>query len=118
MKYIMIHKPTPNILEKYQKSSIYILSSLFEGFGMVLIEAMACGVPCVSFDCPCGPADIITDNEDGYLVKAKDVDRLANRLKYLIDNENVRKQMGQRARENVKTIPSEGNCSYVEYLIL
>ncbi|MRT93459.1 glycosyltransferase family 4 protein [Ancylomarina sp. 16SWW S1-10-2] len=101
-QYILIHKPTPNILEKYQNSSIYLLSSLFEGFGMVLIEAMACGVPCVSFDCPCGPADIIIDNEDGYLVEAKDVDRLADRLKYLIKNEGIRKQMGEKARENVK----------------
>ncbi|MDD3201793.1 MAG: glycosyltransferase family 4 protein, partial [Bacteroidales bacterium] len=59
---------TNDIVSKYCESSIFVLSSRYEGFGMVITEAMSCGVPPVSFACPCGPKDIISDGEDGLLV--------------------------------------------------
>ena len=65
---IIMNPPTDNIMEEYLKSSICVVSSVFEGFSMVLIEAMACGLPCVSFDCPYGPRTIIKDGEDGFLI--------------------------------------------------
>jgi glycosyltransferase involved in cell wall biosynthesis len=98
---ISFYPPTQEIESKYLEASIYVMSSRFEGFGMVLIEAMACGVPCISFDCPHGPADIITDGVDGILVENGDVAGLANALIRLIENEELRKKMGTAAKGNV-----------------
>lgn len=69
---------------------------------MVLVEAMACGVPPVSFACPCGPRDIINDKEDGLLVENGNIDELAEKICYLIENEDKRKQMGTQARINAE----------------
>lgn len=101
-KGIQYFPPEKNILEKYMNSSIYVMSSRFEGFGMVLIEAMACGVPCVSFDCNYGPSDIIDHNVDGFLVENGNVKELANHILQLVNNENIRLAMGKRAKQNVK----------------
>lgn len=94
---IKLNGPTSDIESKYASSSIFVLSSRFEGFGMVLIEAMNCGVPCVSFACPCGPSDIITDGKDGILVSNGDVNALADGICRLIEDEDLRKQMGGAA---------------------
>lgn len=102
LKRVFFHQPVQDIQEKYLKSSIMVLSSRSEGFGMVLIEAMSCGLPCVSFDCPSGPRDIIRDKEDGFLVKAEDVQELSDKIALLIDNEGLRKKMGKIAFKNVK----------------
>lgn len=101
-KHIFHFPPERNIEAKYLESSIYVMSSRYEGFGMVLIEAMACGVPCVSFDCNYGPSDIINDREDGYLVTQENVDDLADRIINLIENKQLRREMGNAGRENVK----------------
>lgn len=99
--------PEKNIRQKYIESSVYVMSSRFEGFGMVLTEAMECGVPCVSFDCPSGPADIIKDGEDGFLVEKENADKLAEKLITLIENQELRKKMGAKAKENVKRFSAE-----------
>src|SRR5690606_404823 len=99
---VSFFEPVKNIEEKYLGSSVFAFSSRFEGFGMVLIEAMACGVPCVSFDCPCGPADIIRDGEDGFLVENGDVDGFTKRLLELIEDESLRVEMGRKAKQNVR----------------
>lgn len=98
---IHIHKPVDNIVEKYLESSVYVMSSRFEGFGMVLIEAMACGVPCVSFNCPCGPSSIIDHGEDGFLVPTGNIDDLSSRLMELMSSRELRIKMGAKARQNV-----------------
>ena len=102
LKQVYFHAPVSDIQLKYAEASVFVLPSRTEGFGMVLIEAMACGVPCVSFDCPSGPADIIADSEDGWLVEKENVEQLAEKLTALIKDEKLRKKMGQAARENVK----------------
>ena len=99
---VNFYSPEKNIKEKYLESSIYVMSSRFEGFGMVLIEAMACGLPCVSFDCPHGPADIIKDGEDGILVPNGDEQKLAEAIELLINDKKLRLRMGAKARHNVK----------------
>lgn len=99
---LFFFEPEKNILSKYLQSSIYVMSSRFEGFGMVLIEAMACGVPCVSFDCPFGPSDIIKNNEDGFIVENGNSEALAEKLNLVIEDDSLRKDFGVNAKQNVK----------------
>jgi glycosyltransferase involved in cell wall biosynthesis len=66
---VVFHEPVQDIEHKYVEASFYLMTSRFEGFGMVLIEAMASGLPCVAYDCPCGPRGVLTHGEDGFLVK-------------------------------------------------
>jgi len=99
---VHFYDPVKDIENKYLESSLFVLSSRFEGFGMVLIEAMACGVPCVSFDCPCGPSDIIANGTDGLLAKNGDIADLAAQLSILMANDPMRINMGKKAKENVQ----------------
>ena len=101
-KNCKLNGPTSNINEKYEESSILAFSSRFEGFGMVLLEAMSCGLPVVSFACPCGPKDIITDGKNGYLVEPENVKALAERICHLIEHEELRKEMGKAARKRAE----------------
>lgn len=94
---IRVFMPVANIMEKYIDSSILLLTSLFEPFGLVLPEAMSYGLPVVSFDCPYGPADIITDGVDGFLVKNRDIQAFADRVCQLIEDKELRQRMGQAA---------------------
>ena len=93
-----LSKPSKNIEEKYFESSIYVMSSRFEGFGLVLIEAMSCGLPCISFDCHHGPAEIISNGENGILVENGNVEQLAQAIEELINDEEKRVIMGKRAQ--------------------
>ena len=94
---IHIHQPTELIFDAYRKSSVLVSTSLFEPFGLVMPEAMSCGMPVVAYNCPYGPAEIIKDGYDGFLVTCYDVDDFAEKLCMLIDNEPLRKIMGQNA---------------------
>lgn len=99
---IHFYPPEKNIEQKYLEASVYVMSSRFEGFGMVLIEAMEFGVPCVSFTCDYGPADIIEDEVDGFLVEKEDVAALSAKVILLLGDEQLRLKMGRRAKENVQ----------------
>lgn len=98
---VHLMEATPTIVDEFAKSSIYVMSSRFEGFGLVLAEAMACGLPCVSFDCPHGPRDIITDGEDGILVENGNIEALARALERLMEDVSFRQSMGEKAINNV-----------------
>lgn len=94
--------PVTNVTEKYLESSIFILSSRFEGLPLVLMEAMSVGLAPVAFACPCGPKDIINDGENGLLCKNSDTTELASKICELIEDENLRKAIGQNAANSIK----------------
>lgn len=93
---IHVHHPESSIFQRYIESSMLLLTSLYEPFGLVLPEAMSCGLPVVAFDCPYGPADIITDGVDGFLIKDRDIEAFADRVCQLIESEELRCQMGKQ----------------------
>ena len=99
---VRVHEPTPDIFEKYCENSILLLTSAFEPFGLVLPEAMSCGLPVVAFDCPYGPADIITDGYDGFLVKERDIRLYAEKVCLLIETPDLRVKMGQAGIQSSK----------------
>lgn len=102
LHHVEMQGPSKQLNDLLADASVMAFSSRYEGFGMVLIEAMACGIPAVSFACPCGPRDIIREGEDGYLVDCFDEDMLARRLLNLMGDDSLRKTMGQRARTNMQ----------------
>lgn len=104
---VQIHRPTKQIGEEYVKSSLLVMSSHYEGFPMVMIEAMACGLPVVSFDYKCGPKDIIQHGINGLLVPEGDVKALANAMMEVMTDEAYRKMLSQNAREVVHTYSEE-----------
>ena len=85
-----------DVESEYINSSILVQPSRTEGFGLVLVEAMACGLPVISFDCENGPRSIITEGEDGFLVNPYDVDSFAERLVQLINDNELRNKMGEK----------------------
>jgi len=97
---VAFYEPVKDIQKKYQEASIYTMSSRSEGFGMVLIEAMIHGIPCVSFNCPSGPSDIISNNEDGFLVDNGDIEAMSIKVINLIEDEKLRRIMGEKASKN------------------
>lgn len=98
---------TKELAKELMKSSIFVVSSRMEGFGLVIAEAMQCGVPVVSFDCPHGPSEVINDGEDGILVENGNIKKLGEAINRLIENEDLRKEMGKKAYVNVKRFSVE-----------
>ncbi|TDP01602.1 glycosyltransferase family 4 protein [Flavobacterium sp. 245] len=88
-----------NIEEKYLEYSIYAMTSRTEGFPMVLLEAMASGLPCIAYDCPIGPRTIITNAENGFLIPDNNIEMYVEKLSFLIENEEVRMKFGRDAKE-------------------
>lgn len=97
---VFCHGAVKDIYDKYRESSIFAFSSRYEGFGLVLAEAMSCGIPAVSFACPCGPKDIITN--DGILVEPGNIEEFADGLCKLIEDETLRKEMGKNGHLNMR----------------
>jgi glycosyltransferase involved in cell wall biosynthesis len=104
---IFLIPPTNNIEDEYYNASIYVMSSRYDPFGLVLIEAKSCGLPVVSFDCPYGPADIIRNGIDGFLVERNDVEELSQAILKLIKDENLRKQLGDEAVKDIDRFKPE-----------
>ncbi len=94
-----LHGTTTDVKSEYLKSAFYVMSSRYEGLPMVLIEAMACGLPLVSFDCECGPREVIKEGENGFLVPMGNVEKLAGAICRLIEDGKLRERMSVKAKE-------------------
>lgn len=99
---VSIKEPTRNIIKEYATSSILAMTSTYEGWGLVLTEAMSVGVPCVAYACKCGPRDIIEDGKNGYIVEEGDKETFAQRLVELMKNDEMRVNLGRNAKESSK----------------
>jgi glycosyltransferase involved in cell wall biosynthesis len=108
--YIQFYPNTKSIVNEFLNSSIYVMSSRWEGLPMVLIEAQSCGLPIVSFSCPEGPAEIIINDENGFLVDPDNVQKLAEKLHILIINEDMRMKMGRSAIVNSRKYSTSNIC--------
>ncbi|QYJ67490.1 glycosyltransferase family 4 protein [Flavobacterium litorale] len=101
-KNVLFCEPNTNVEAVFEAASINLLASRYEGFGMVLLEAAACGVPSVAFDCPVGPKNIITDGKDGLLITDGDIEAFASAVEKLIQDEELRIEMGKNAIQKAK----------------
>lgn len=104
---LFVHPPTEDIMEEYINSSMLLMTSVYEPFGLVLPEAMSCGLPVVAFDCPYGPADIITDGVDGFLIKERSIDEFVQRVDHLICSYELRRKMGKFGIQSVHRYSTE-----------
>ena len=102
-----IHAPVKNIGKEYAESAFLVMSSNYEGFPMVMIEAMACGLPVVSFDYKCGPKDIIREGENGILVSNGDIEGLAAGMRELMDDADYRMKLSEGAKKITETYSEE-----------
>lgn len=85
----------------YKSASIYAMTSRYEGLPMVLLEAQSYGLPIVSFDCKCGPKDIIDEGENGFIVDDGNITLLAVRMAELMNDRSLRIRMGEKARVSI-----------------
>ena len=102
-----VNPPTKEIFREYAASSFLVMSSHYEGFPMVLLEAMACGLPGVCFTFPCGPKDVIEDGKNGLLVPEGDIPALAGAMERLMRDQALRERMSTAAREIIRTYSEE-----------
>lgn len=98
-KNIIFKGEVKNVIQEYLTSDFLVLSSEREGFPMVLLEAMQCGLPVIAFDCPTGPKEIITSNEDGILVEHLNKEKLTEAIFKLIENKKTLKKYSKKALE-------------------
>lgn len=104
---VVLHGNTQDVAEAYTSGSIYLMTSRMEGFPLVLIEAMTCGLPIVAFNCPYGPQDVIQHEKTGYLIPYHHDEAYIEALSGLMDDVNMRMKMGDAAKAAVSQYSSE-----------
>ncbi len=110
-------KNSKEIEKLMQKSSIYIMTSYTESFGIVLLEAMSNGLPCIAFDSAEGAKEVITSGRDGYLIKHRNFKAMEKKIIDLTKDINIRKELGKNGRRKVKGYMSDNICEKWEKLI-
>jgi len=115
---VFLLPPTKEIEKAYYSASIFLLTSRTEGFGLVLTEAMSSGVPCIAFNCPSGPKDIINDSTSGYLINEGDHQSFVYKLDKLMSDNNLRKSLGSQARIDIKQFDEINICKKLNRLVL
>ncbi|KGE14159.1 glycosyltransferase family 4 protein [Sphingobacterium deserti] len=95
---VKLREPVKNIEGQYVQHALLAMTSRYEGLPMALLEAQACGLPLVAYACKCGPRDIISDGENGFLINEGDTSGLAKHIIQLIEDDTLRKKMGQEAK--------------------
>lgn len=114
---VFINDPVKDIKNKYIESSILCFTSTYEGWGLVITEAMSCGLPVIAYDIPCGPKDIIENDYNGFLVKDNDIDTYAKYLSLLMDDMEKRESMSINAIESAKKYNTDVVMKQWDYLL-
>ncbi|MBQ8065421.1 MAG: glycosyltransferase family 4 protein [Prevotella sp.] len=107
LHHVTIHPSTPDIFTHYVQSDFLVCSSRWESFGLIVIEAMSCGLPVVSFDCDNGPRNVIRNGEDGWLVEDGNIGELAAKMNQMIEQPALRSTMGAHALKHVTRFQKE-----------
>jgi Glycosyltransferase len=105
--FIKLKGNVKDVLDIYNNYSIFVMTSLYEGLPMVLLEAQSAGLPVVSFNCPTGPSEIVENGVNGIIVQSYDVEKMAEVLGYLMDNKELRKYYASNARINLHRYDKE-----------
>ena len=106
LKRVVLAGATNNVLDEYEAASIFVLSSRYEGLPLALIEAMWCGLPCIAFDCPQGPAELLAENR-GWLVPNGDIAELTAQIAYALSHPEEALKRAQKAQSFAQTTYSE-----------
>lgn len=114
---LALKPPVSDVEAVYTSASIYLSSSRYEGLPMTLLEAQSCGVPCIVFDCPCGPAEIVEDNKTGFVVPLGDREYFAKKILELVENERMRIEFGKNAAIEAGRFSSESVAEKWENLL-
>lgn len=99
---IHILPPTNQFLTELGKCDFFVMSSLYEGFSLVIAEAMMAGTPCISYDCPYGPSDLIDNRQNGLLVPSGNTEKLSDAINWMIEHPNQRTKMGEQAYNSIQ----------------
>jgi len=97
---VMVNHPTGDFRKELESSAVYMMTLLYEGFPMVLVEAAAAGTPAIAFNCPTGPAEAILDGETGFIIAQRDIAWMSSGLRRLMSDRELRERMGEKAREH------------------
>ncbi|MGH1475095.1 glycosyltransferase family 4 protein [Yersinia proxima] len=102
LKNVELLPSTPHVNELYDQSSIYVMTSRFEGFPMVLLEAKASGLPIVAYDCDTGPSELIINHDDGFLIPFDDNNTFTCKLALLMNDDDLRESMSIKSLKNAE----------------
>ena len=116
-KRIFLKGATKDIMNIYSNYGIYVLTSYYEGFPMVLLEAQSCNLPIVAFDCATGPSDIIENDVNGYLVRCYSIDDMADRIYNLMNYNSLKEKFSKNSRKNILNFDKDTICAKWENLI-